>query len=50
MMMIDQDRVKKVKDVELMERIFNRAKEIREEIRKKYFDFFIHFRVSKDGV
>ena len=35
MTMIDQDRVKKVKDVELMEKIFNIAKEIREEIRKK---------------
>ena len=35
MMMIDQDRVKKVKDVELMEKTFNIAKEIREEIRKK---------------
>ena len=35
MRMIDQDRVKKVKDVELMEKIFNIAKEIREEIRKK---------------
>ena len=35
MTMIDQDRVKKVKDVELMEKIFSIAKEIREEIRKK---------------
>ena len=35
MTMIYQDRVKKVKDVELMEKIFSIAKEIREEIRKK---------------
>ena len=33
--MIGDGRLKKVKDAELMERIYDPAKEIREEIRKK---------------
>ena len=41
MTMIDQDRVKKVKDVELMEKIFYIAKEILEEIRKSNLTFLI---------
>ena len=35
MTMIDQDRLKKVKNVEFMEGIFSIAKEIQEEIRKQ---------------
>ena len=49
MTMIDQDRLKKAKNVELMERIYDLAMEIREEIRKSNLSFN-HVRVREDGV